>query len=188
MAIGSIQNEQKPRYICSGTLIILEPQFINQLFKFSLHENISRLLTGGGVDVKVLEEDLRVSGGGSTTLVVADYEGKGKRLASGIPEAQHPAFLLGGNVFNQVGTKVVADYIMWPEKVVRPYIAAGAGMTIEKASTGSLGTSIYGTIDPRIGLQVWRFLLALEFDFAYNMQYGFLSTETATGLSLSCVF
>lgn len=77
---------------------------------------------------------------------------------------------------------------MWPEKVVRPYIAAGAGMTIEKASTGSSDTSIYGTIDPRIGLQVWHFLLALEFDFAYNMQYGFLSTETATGLSLSCVF
>lgn len=77
---------------------------------------------------------------------------------------------------------------MRPEKVVRPYIGAGAGMMIEKASTGSSDTSIYRTIDPRIDLQVWRFLLALEFDLAYNMQYGFLSTETATGLSLSYVF
>ena len=79
---------------------------------------------------------------------------------------------------------------MRPAKVVRPYIGAGAGagMMIEKASTGTSDTSIYGTIGPRIGLQIWRFRLALEFDFAYNMQYGFLSTETATGLSLSYVF
>lgn len=95
-----------------------------------------------------------------------------------------------GIVFNQVGAKAVADFIMRPAKVVRPYIGAGAGagMMIEKASTGTSDTSIYGTIGPRIGLQIWRFRLALEFDFAYNMQYGFLSTETATGLSLSYVF
>ena len=95
-----------------------------------------------------------------------------------------------GIVFNQVGAKAVADFIMRPAKVVRPYIGAGAGagMMIEKASTGTSDTSIYGTIGPRIGLQIWRFRLALEFDFAYNMQYGFLSTETATVLSLSYVF
>ena len=36
--------------------------------KLALNQNFSRLLTGSGVDVEVLEEDLRVAGGRSATL------------------------------------------------------------------------------------------------------------------------
>ena len=50
--------------------------------KLALNEDFSGLLTGGGVDVEVLEEDLRVAGGGSTTLglvVGLDVDGGGHR-------------------------------------------------------------------------------------------------------------
>ena len=40
------------------------------LSQLGLGEDISGLLTGGGVDVEVLEEDLRVAGVGSAALVV----------------------------------------------------------------------------------------------------------------------
>ena len=40
------------------------------LGQLGLCEDISGLLTGGGVDVEVLEEDLRVAGVGSAALVV----------------------------------------------------------------------------------------------------------------------
>ena len=43
---------------------------VHLLCQLGLCEDISGLLTGGGVDVKVLEEDLRVAGVGSATLVV----------------------------------------------------------------------------------------------------------------------
>jgi len=94
-----------------------------------------------------------------------------------------------GIVYNQAGAKAVADYIMRPGKAVRPYIGlgAGAGMQMETVN-GSTDTSMYGTVGPRIGVQIWRFRLALESDFAYNMEYGFLSTESAMALCLGFIF
>ena len=50
--------------------------------KLTLDQNFSRLLTGGGVDVEVLEEDLRVAGGRSAALglvVRLDVDGGGHR-------------------------------------------------------------------------------------------------------------
>lgn len=95
-----------------------------------------------------------------------------------------------GIVYNQAGVKAVADFNMCPGKSVRPYIGVGTGlgMITEKANGYKATASAYGTVGPRIGLQVWRFRVALEFDFAYNGRYGFIGTETATGLNVSFTF
>ena len=77
-----------------------------------------------------------------------------------------------------------------PGKLVRPYIGAGfgGGMLFTKRDTGTNDTDIFGIIGPRLGLQIWRFRVGLEVDFAFDGQYGFLSTETATALNLSFSF
>lgn len=97
-----------------------------------------------------------------------------------------------GLVYNQVGLKAVTDFNMRPGKLVRPYIGAGLGAgaihTHRISAQHNDDTALYGTIGPRIGLQIWRLRLALEFDFAFDGQYGFLSTETATSLTLSYTF
>ena len=94
-----------------------------------------------------------------------------------------------GITFNQIGLKAVADYNFRPGKLLRPYIGvgAGAGVLFDKTYMGT-DSSTYGTVGPRLGLQLWRFRAALEFDFAYDFDYGFLSTETATSLTLSYTF
>ena len=105
----------------------------------------------------------------------------------------HSAFTGGptwGLTYNQIGLKTVADYNGRPGKLVRPYIGAGfgGGMLFTKRDTCTNDTDIFGIIGPRLGLQIWRFRVGLEVDFAFNGQYGFLSTETATALNLSFSF
>lgn len=96
-----------------------------------------------------------------------------------------------GIVYNQVALKAVADYNMCPNRLVRPYIGVGlgAGLLVEDVSAGFTDTSdVFGVVGPRIGVQIWRFRLTLEFDFAFDGQYGFLHTETSTGLNLGFTF
>ena len=95
-----------------------------------------------------------------------------------------------GLTYNQIGLKAVADYNGRPGKQVRPYIGAelGGGALFTKRTNGTNDTDIFGTIGPRLGLQIWRFRVGLEIDFAFDGQYGFLSTETATALNLSFSF
>ena len=105
----------------------------------------------------------------------------------------HSAFTGGptwGLTYNQIGLKGVADYNGRPGKLVRPYIGAGfgGGMLFTKRDTGTNDTDIFGIIGPRLGLQIWRFRVGLEVDFAFDGQYGFLSTETTTALNLSFSF
>lgn len=108
--------------------------------------------------------------------------GKGQSAFTGEPTY--------GIVYNQAGVKAVADFNMRPGKSVRPYIGVGTGLGIisEKTASCNRAADIYGTVGPRIGLQMWRFRVALEFDFAYNGRYGFIGTETATALNLSFTF
>lgn len=95
-----------------------------------------------------------------------------------------------GIVYNQVGLKAVADYNVCPNRLVSPYIGVGlgTGMLIEDTSVDYTDTGIFGVLGPRVGVQIWRFRLALEFDFAFNGEYGFLHTETSTGLKLGFTF
>jgi hypothetical protein len=44
----------------------------------------------------------------------------------------------------------------------------------------------YGIVGGRIGIQVWRFRIALECDFA--LKHGLSSEETSTALNLSFTF
>ena len=67
-------------------------------------------------------------------------------------------------------------------------VGLGAGMLVKDMSVGYTDTGIFGVIGPRVGVQIWRFRLALEFDFAFNGEYGFLHTETSTGLNLGFTF
>lgn len=92
--------------------------------------------------------------------------------------------------YNQIGLKAVANYNGRPGKLVRPYIGAGfgGGILFTKRSIGTNDTDIFGIIGPRLGLQIWRFRVGLEVDFAFDGQYGFLSTETATALNLCFSF
>lgn len=107
----------------------------------------------------------------------------------------HSAFIgedypILGLTYNQIGLKAVADYNGRPGKLVRPYIGAGfgGGALFTQRTDGTNDTDIFGTIGPRLGLQIWRFRIGLEIDFAFDGQYGFLSTETATALNLSFSF
>lgn len=95
-----------------------------------------------------------------------------------------------GFVYNQIGAKAVADYNVCPSRLVSPYIGVGGGLgtMMESRSDNAKDKSIYGILAPRIGVQVWHFRLALEIDFAFNGQYGFLSPETANALNLSFMF
>ena len=95
-----------------------------------------------------------------------------------------------GIVYNQVGLKAVADYTTRPNKLVRPYIGVciGGSMMFVNTTTGINSTEVFGIVGPRLGLQIWKFRIALELDFAFNGQYGFLSTESVGALNLSYTF
>lgn len=95
-----------------------------------------------------------------------------------------------GFVDNHIGLKGVADYNARPGKSVRPYIGAGLGaaVMVTNRTTGENSCEAFGTFGPRVGLQMWRFRLALESDIAFNGRYGILSSESAHSLTLSYTF
>lgn len=111
--------------------------------------------------------------------------GKGHSAFTGEP--------IWGLTYKQIGLKTVADYNGRPGKVVRPYVGAGFGggalfTQMTNGTNDGNDTDMFGTIGPRLGLRIWRFRVGLEIDFAFDGQYGFLSTETATALNLSFSF
>ena len=92
--------------------------------------------------------------------------------------------------YNQIGLKAVADYNVCPSRLASPYFGVGLGVgeLYEKTGKGTKHNEMYGTLCPRIGVQVWRIRLAIEVDFAYNGEYGFLSTPTSTALNIGFTF
>ena len=95
-----------------------------------------------------------------------------------------------GFVDNHIGLKGVADFNMRPGKSVRPYIGVGVGgaVLVTTRTTGDNSSEMFGTFGPRIGLQIWRFRVAIESDIAFNGRYGVLSPVTAHSLTLSYTF
>ena len=95
-----------------------------------------------------------------------------------------------GFVDNHIGLKGVADFNMRSGKSVRPYIGVGVGgaVLVTTRTTGDNSSEMFGTFGPRIGLQIWRFRVAIESDIAFNGRYGVLSPETAHSLTLSYTF
>lgn len=92
--------------------------------------------------------------------------------------------------YNQIGLKAVGDYNLCPSRFVSPYFGVGLGVgeLFEKTSKSTKDNETYGTLCPRVGVQVWRFRLAIEMDFAYDFKYGFLSTPTSTALNVGFAF
>ena len=114
----------------------------------------------------------------------ANYRfGKGETAPTGVEPTQSIKY-------NQIGAKAVADYIFLASFPVRPFIGAGIGLgnLYTHISSGSKFDDFFGSVGPRVGVEVWRFRLSLEFDFAFDGQYGFISTETASTLNLSFSF
>ena len=95
-----------------------------------------------------------------------------------------------GFVDNHIGLKGVADYNMRTGKSVRPYVGLGLGgaALVTTRTNGDNSSEMFGTFGPRIGLQMWRFRVAIESDIAFNGRYGVLSSETAHSLTLSYTF
>ena len=95
-----------------------------------------------------------------------------------------------GFVDNHIGLKGVADFNMRSGKSVRPYIGVGVGgaVLVTTRTTGDNSSEMFGTFGPRIGLQIWRFRVAIESDIAFTGRYGVLSPETAHSLTLSYTF
>lgn len=112
------------------------------------------------------------------------------KCGDGCSAAVGPSVESFGIRFNQVAAKVLADYNVCPSRTVNPYVGMGLGIgeMFEKTSKGTKDRETYGTLCPRIGVQIWRIRLAIEVDFAYNGEYGFLDTETSTALNIGFSF
>ena len=95
-----------------------------------------------------------------------------------------------GFVDNQIGLKAVADVKMLPKRVVSPYIGIGLGkgviFTKREAKDNSTGT--YGILGPRIGLQIWRIRVFVEYDFATDGFFDFSNRESSLGLNIGYTF
>ena len=92
---------------------------------------------------------------------------------------------------NQIAIKAIADYNICPSRLANPYIGIGAGagyMFSKRLDNNEVEHYPYGTIGGRFGVQVWRFRIAIECDFALTRPYGFSPEETSTALNLSYAF
>lgn len=92
--------------------------------------------------------------------------------------------------FNQLNIKEIADWNMFPERMISPFVGAGIGgdMSFKKPEDASASHKTYGVVGPRIGVQIWRFRLSADFDYAFDAKSGFLSTETSKAFCISYVF
>lgn len=93
-------------------------------------------------------------------------------------------------VYNQIGLKGIVDYNMLPGKLVRPFIGASAGTicSLISYSVSQNDSAWFGTIGPRIGVNIWKIRICLDFDFAYNFDYGFISPDSSMALNISFGF
>jgi len=92
---------------------------------------------------------------------------------------------------NQIALKAVADYNICPSRLASPYIGIGAGagyMFSKRLDNNEVNHYPYGILGGRIGVQIWRFRLAVECDFALTRPYGFSPEETSTALNLGFTF
>lgn len=111
------------------------------------------------------------------------------KCGKGRPEYSGPGSPTFEFFDNQVALKAVADYNICPSRLASPYIGIGAGtgyMFSKLLENNQINHYPYGIVGGRIGIQVWRFRIALECDFA--LKHGLSSEETSTALNLSFTF
>ncbi len=105
----------------------------------------------------------------------------------------HSAYTGGptwGLVYNQLGIKALVDLKMLPNRFVCPYIGLGLGEGVVFTKREGLDNSMdtYGILGPRIGLQIWRIRVSVEYDFATDGAFAFSSTESSLGLNIGYTF
>ena len=107
---------------------------------------------------------------------------KGRSAFTGVPT--------WGFVDNQIGLKALVDLKMLPNMLVCPYIGLGLGRGVIFSTSEKNGnsTGTYGILGPRIGLQIWRIRLALEYDFANDGFFDLSSRESSLGLNIGYTF
>jgi len=98
-------------------------------------------------------------------------------------------------VSHHVGLKALADYNFCPDRLANPYIglSVGFGGMFLQDSYTARANYFYRTFGPRVGVQIKRFRLGVEADFAcYNVGRGsrnfFRSFEVSTGINLGFCF
>ncbi len=93
-------------------------------------------------------------------------------------------------VDNQIGLKAMADVKMLPKRVVSPYIGVGLGRGVifTKREEKDSSTGTYGILGPRVGLQIWKIRVFVEYDFATDGFFDFSNRESSLGLNIGYTF
>ncbi len=91
--------------------------------------------------------------------------------------------------YHQPEMKFLAEYMILKAGLVRPYVGVnlGAGSLFE-TDHSSIDKTMYGLVGPSIGIQIWRLRLALNREYAFNAEKGFISDVSSYGITLGYVF
>lgn len=91
--------------------------------------------------------------------------------------------------YHQPEMKFIAEYMILKAGLVRPYVGVnlGAGCLFE-TNNSSTSKTMYGLVGPSIGVQIWRLRLALNREYAFNAEKGFISDVSSYGITLGYVF
>ena len=91
--------------------------------------------------------------------------------------------------FNQLNIKFVADWIIFRNRLIAPYIGIGlgGGMMYKKGASYSRTDSRYFVAGPRVGIQVWRFVVSANLDHAIN-NHDLLVPESSYGFTVGYTF
>lgn len=94
--------------------------------------------------------------------------------------------------FHQPNIMAVSDYTFRYGKDFSPFLGAGLGagfQTTEVSGSQTAYNEVYGTVCPRIGVEILRhFRIIIELKYAWNTEYGFLSTQSSKGICFSWTF
>ncbi len=91
--------------------------------------------------------------------------------------------------YHQPEMKLLTEYMILKTGLIRPYVSVNLGLGgLFDRNNSSNNKSVYGLVGPGIGVQIWRLRLALNRDYAFNAEKGFISDLSSYGITLGYVF
>ncbi len=91
--------------------------------------------------------------------------------------------------YHQPEIKFLTEYMILKSGLIRPYVSVNLGLGgLFDRNNSSNNKTVYGLVGPGIGVQIWRFRLALNRDYAFNAEKGFISDLSSYGITLGYVF
>lgn len=91
--------------------------------------------------------------------------------------------------YHQPEMKFLTEYMILKTGLIRPYVSVNLGLGgLFDRNHSSNNKTVYGLVGPGIGVQVWRFRLAVNRDYAFNADNGFISDLSSYGITLGYVF